>query len=163
MTLVIPTARLRLRLQSTESVLAWIESMSEADRAQVSPEWLARMRNAEPSAWTHAFELVDAVSGDVIGSCGFKGPPDADGVVEIAYEVHEDKRGRGLAKEAAAALTEFAVASGVRVVRAHTLTHNQASAGVLRACGFESVGEVVDPEDGPVWRWELRPGTRSTV
>jgi [ribosomal protein S5]-alanine N-acetyltransferase len=28
---------------------------------------------------------------------------------------------------------------------------------VLTKCRFERVGEVVDPEDGLVWRWELRP------
>jgi hypothetical protein len=59
MTLVIQTARLRLNLESTEAVLARIEAMSAADRAEVSSEWLARMREAEPSAWTHGFEMVD--------------------------------------------------------------------------------------------------------
>ena len=29
-----------------------------------------------------------------------------------------------------------------------------ASTRVLRKCGFVHIGEVVDPEDGPVWRWE---------
>ena len=46
MALVIPTARLRLNLQSTEALLARIEAMSPTDRAEVSTEWLARMRNA---------------------------------------------------------------------------------------------------------------------
>jgi len=27
-------------------------------------------------------------------------------------------------------------------------------ARVLECCGFECVGEVMDPEDGLVWRWE---------
>jgi hypothetical protein len=25
---------------------------------------------------------------------------------------------------------------------------------VLRRCGFEQAGEVIDPEDGLVWRWQ---------
>jgi RimJ/RimL family protein N-acetyltransferase len=29
-----------------------------------------------------------------------------------------------------------------------------ASARVLAKCGFRRVGEVIDPEDGLVWRWE---------
>jgi RimJ/RimL family protein N-acetyltransferase len=64
--------------------------------------------------------------------------------------------GRGYATEAAAALVDFALASGqVRLVRAHTLPEVNASTRVLLKCGFRHVGTVVDPDDGPVWRWEL--------
>jgi [ribosomal protein S5]-alanine N-acetyltransferase len=155
MALVIPTARLRLNLEATEAVLARVEAMSPADRAEVSPGWVARMRQSEPSAWTHGFEIVDAMTGTAVGSCGYKGPPDSEGAVEIAYGVHPDHRGRGYAKESAAALVEFAFAAGARLVRAHTKPHNDASARVLVACRFELIGEVLDPEDGLVWRWEL--------
>ena len=155
-TLVIQTARLCLVLESTEAVLARVEAMSPADRAEVSPDWLARVRAAAPSPWTHGFALVEAATGAVIGSCGYKGPPDPDGVVEIAYGVDPSRRGRGYAREAATALVEFALAADrVRIVRAHTRPENGASARVLAACGFERVGEVVDPEDGLVWRWQL--------
>jgi|SRR5438552_180329 len=162
MTLVLSTARLRLSLESTESVLARIEAMSAADRAEVSSAWLARMRMSEPSAWTHGFAIVDAMTSTVVGSCGYTGPPDSDGTVEIAYGVHPEQRRLGYAKEAAAALVEFAFDAGVRLVRAHTRLDNDASARVLVACGFERVGEVVDAEDGLLWRWELSSGSRST-
>jgi ribosomal-protein-alanine N-acetyltransferase len=66
--------------------------------------------------------------------------------------------GRGYAAEAAAALVAFAFASGqVRLVRAHTLPEANASTRVLLKCGFHHVGAVVDPDDGPVWRWERGP------
>ncbi|HEV2068935.1 MAG TPA: hypothetical protein VGR26_03985 [Acidimicrobiales bacterium] len=29
------------------------------------------------------------------------------------------------------------------------------STSVLVRCGFANVAEVLDPDDGPVWRWEL--------
>jgi RimJ/RimL family protein N-acetyltransferase/ketosteroid isomerase-like protein len=153
--LVIQTARLRLVLESTEAVLARIEAMSPADRAEVSPDWLKRMRTATPSPWTHGFALAERETGAVVGACGYKGPPDADGVAEIAYGVDPDHRGRGYAKEAAAALIDFALGAGVRIVRAHTRPENSASGRVLDACGLMRVGEVIDPEDGLVWRWEL--------
>jgi RimJ/RimL family protein N-acetyltransferase len=90
-----------------------------------------------------------------VGGCAFKGPPDGDGVVELAYGIDETHRGRGYATEAAGALAEFAFASGlVRVVRAHTRGENDASARVLSKCGFTRVGDVIDPEDGQVVRWE---------
>ena len=154
---VLETARLRLVLESTETVLARIDAMSPADRAEISPDWVARVRlSTEPSPWTHGFTVVERETDTVVGSCGYKGPPGPEGVVEIAYGVDPAFQGRGYAREAAAALVEFALgASGVRVVRAHTRPENGASARVLAACGFERIGEVTDPEDGLVWRWEL--------
>jgi [ribosomal protein S5]-alanine N-acetyltransferase len=153
---VIPTARLDLVLQTPDEVLARIETMPPADRAEVSPEWLARVCVTKPGdVWALAFDVVERDTGSSVGSCGFKGPPDADEMVEVAYGIDPDERSRGYATEAVAALTEYAYASGrVRLVRAHTKPDNPASERVLSKCGFGRVGEVVDPEDGLVCRWE---------
>lgn len=153
------TENLKLLLQTPEQVLASIEAMSTSDRAEVSPEWLARV-SASTSAdpWLHGFAMVHQATGTVIGSCGYKGPPGADAVVEIAYGVDPAFQGRGYATEAARALVAFAFGSGrVSLVRAHTKPAESASTRVLTKCRFERVGEVADPEDGLVWRWELRP------
>jgi len=91
----------------------------------------------------------------VIGSAGFKGPPDSTGTVEIAYGIAPSFQGQGYATEAAGALVALAFeAPLVELVRAHTLPAANASTRVLVKCGFRHVGGVVDPEDGPVWRWE---------
>ena len=153
---VIQSERLRLVAQTPEEVLARIEALSPADRAEVSPDWLARVRaSTVADPWIGGFCIVDRASGIVIGSCGYRSPPDPEGVVEIAYGVEPDYQGRGYATEAARALVDFAFSNdGVRLIRAHTLRGNGASARVLTKCGFEQVGEVVDAEDGLVWRWE---------
>jgi RimJ/RimL family protein N-acetyltransferase len=154
-TLVIETPRLRLLVESTENVLARLDAMSAADRAEVSPDWIAQLRANPPSAWTHGFAAVERATGASVGSCAFKGPPDEDGTVEIAYGVDANYRGRGYAKEMAAALTTYALGEGrASLVRAHTLPANNASTRVLISCGFKHIGEVMDPEDGLVWRWE---------
>ena len=112
------------------------------------------------SQWTLGFAIVHRATNAVIGGCGFKGPPGAVGVVEIAYGVAPDHRRNGYATEAAAALAAFAFGNDeVRVVRAHTFAVANDSTRVLAKCGFQAVGEVIDPEDGVVWRWEL---TRTT-
>ena len=154
------TVHLRLVLQSTEEVLAQIEAMSLADQAEVSPAWLAQLRSApSPHPWTHSFAIVLKASGAVIGSCGYKGPPSSDRVVEIAYAVNADQQGRGYATEAAEALARYAFESPqVRLVCAHTRPEENASTRVLTKCGFRQVGEVNDPEDGLVWRWERTGG-----
>lgn len=150
------TTHLRLVLQSTEEVLAQIEAMSPADQAEVSPDWIAQLRAAPfPDPWTHSFAIVLKTSGAVIGSCGYKGPPSSGLVVEIAYRVDADQQGRGYATEAAAALTRYALENPqVRLVCAHTRPEENASTRVLTKCSFRWVGEVNDPEDGLVWRWE---------
>jgi RimJ/RimL family protein N-acetyltransferase len=153
----ISTARLRLVLQTPDEVLALVEALPPADRAEVSPDWIARVRATAPGdPWALSFSAVERGSGSVVGGCAFKGPPDADGVVEVSYGTNPDYRGRGYATEAARALTKFALASGrVRLVRAHSRLDNTASARVLEKCGFRRVGQVTDPEDGLVCRWEL--------
>ena len=123
---------------------------------EVSPDWVARLRKASgPDPWRYGFFVVDRESRSVIGTAGYKGPPDTAGMVEIAYGIVPGSEGRGYATEAAGKLVEFAFASrDVRLVRAHTLPTVNASTRVLEKCGFRYEGSVTDPEDGPVWRWE---------
>jgi RimJ/RimL family protein N-acetyltransferase len=159
----IPTKSLRLVLQTREETLAAIDAMSPADRAEVSPDWLARVRaSTGPDPWALGFAVVHRASATVIGKCGYKGPPDPDGTVEIAYGIDPDHREKGFATEAAEALVRYAFGDArVRVVRAHTIEQANASARVLTKCGFDSVGEVIDPEDGLVWRWQKLRGEAS--
>ena len=153
----IRTRRLTLTAKGLEQVRQEIERMEPAIRAQVSPAWLAMLDAAKPfDPWILGFDIALVASGAVIGSAGFKGPPQ-DGVVEIAYGIEPAHRGQGYATEAAAALTGFAFKSGeVRCARAHTLPEPNASTRVLIKCGFMHIGTVTDPDDGPVWRWESR-------
>ena len=123
----------------------------------VSPEWLDRLRTAAGAdPWRHGFFVVEREQRAIIGTAGLKGPPDADGMVEIAYGTVPSCEGRGYATEAAMALVRFARESGdVTLIRAHTLPEANASTRVLTKCGFRHTDDVIDPEDGPVWRWEL--------
>ncbi|MFL5527958.1 MAG: GNAT family N-acetyltransferase [Gemmatimonadaceae bacterium] len=117
---------------------------------------LRSLRDADP--WRLGFAVVHSETRSVIGSGGYKGPPNAEGTVEIAYGIVPGFQGRGYATEVARALVAYAVTTGkVRVVLAHTLPNPNASTKVLAKCGFELKGEVNDPDDGLVWRWELLP------
>jgi [ribosomal protein S5]-alanine N-acetyltransferase len=150
------TRNLNLVLQTREEVRAKVEQMEPHEKAEVSPAWLALLESSGPvDPWIHGFVLVHRTDGNTIGNCGFKGPPGADGVVEVAYGVAPEHQGKGYATEAAAALVSYALGTGqVRSVRAHTLPDSNASARVLTKCGFRRIGEVVEPDDGLVWRWE---------
>jgi [ribosomal protein S5]-alanine N-acetyltransferase len=170
------TAHLRLMPWSPEHLLAMIDGADRfaADAGvpladglrelfvsdEVSPVWVAHLREASgPDPWTLGFAVVHRDDDRVIGSAAFKGAPDDDGVVEIAYGIAPGYEGRGYATEAARALVGFALERvDVTSIRAHTRPENDASGRVLAKSGFQHVGEVVDPEDGLVWRWERMIG-----
>ena len=178
---MIETAHLRLLPYAPVQLLTLIQhperfvSVSEYPAAvglreffvsgEVSATWLANLRALQqPDPWTLGFAVVHRDEREVIGSAGFKGAPDAGGVVEIAYGIVPTFEGRGYATEAAYALVAHALSSGlVQRVRAHTLPTKNASTRVLTKCGFQRVGDVVDPEDGPVWRWERGANLSSTL
>jgi RimJ/RimL family protein N-acetyltransferase len=150
------TPSLELRLQTKDEVLLEYNRLSPDDKKQVAPEWLARVESSQDSdPWIHGFKMMLRDNGTEVGRCGFTGPPDANGVVEIAYGVDEKFRGRGYATEAAMGLSTFASTDlRMRVLRAHTLPQENASTNILKKCGFTRAGESIDHEAGIVWRWE---------
>lgn len=142
-----------------DTARALVADMDAWQRAEVSPAWMARVDSGTADTWTLGYTMMLRPTGARVGTCGFKGPPGLDGVVEIAYGVSPEHEGHGYASDAANGLVDHAFGSGlVRVVRAHTRQVEGASPRVLLKCGFRCMGEVVDPEDGPVWRWEREQG-----
>lgn len=84
-----------------------------------------------------------------MGHAGFHGPPNDEGMVEVAYTVIPEQRGKGYAAAALhALLTRAASEAGVRTVRATISPNNSASLHIVRAAGFVEVGEQWDDEDG---------------
>ena len=146
------TARLFLRSSTPAQAFAKIERY----RADISPAWIEKVQAATgPDPWVLGFEVLDRKTMAVVGTAGFKGAAGPDGIVEIAYGINPECQNQGYATEVAAALTAFAFADPrVRLVCAHTLPAEGPSPRVLDKCGFARVGDVIDPEDGPVWRFE---------
>jgi ribosomal-protein-alanine N-acetyltransferase len=154
------TNRCKLVPKTKSETLAMIEAMSPEVRAEVSPVWLAQLHSSsEQDPWAHGFSVVERESGAHVGDCVFKAPPSADGMVEIAYAIEPEHQDKGFATEAVQLLLAFGFQDErIKVVRAHTLEATNASARVLTKCGFKNLGEVIDPEDGPVIRWEKERG-----
>jgi [ribosomal protein S5]-alanine N-acetyltransferase len=169
---VIETAHLLLRPYTSDELLALIEQPETFETLtgfpaapalrgfmvsdDVSPAWTASLRTIHGSdPWRLGFGVIDKESRSVVGGASFKGPPDANGMVEIAYGIVPSFEGGGYATEAARALVEYAQRDErVRQIIAHTMPEANASTRVLKKCGFTFAGEVIDPEDGRVWRWE---------
>ncbi|HEX6547740.1 MAG TPA: GNAT family protein [Candidatus Dormibacteraeota bacterium] len=84
----------------------------------------------------------------LIGHVGYHGPPEVIGRAEIGYTIFAADRGRGFAKEAARGLVQWALENGVGEVYASVRPDNAPSLAVIRALGFEQVGEQIDEVDG---------------
>jgi ribosomal-protein-alanine N-acetyltransferase len=91
---------------------------------------------------------VDCALDVVVGHVGLHGPPE-NGVVEAGYAMLPAYRGRGYAREAAAALFAWAGRHpDVHTFRLSISPTNAASLAVAQALGFAQVGEQWDDEDG---------------
>ena len=154
--LIIDSNDLQLVLQGPAETHQMLNELTPEQRAEISPAWLNLVASATgPDPWIHGFRIVRKSDGQKVGSCGFKGPPTSDRIVEIAYGIDPEFQGRGYATAVAQAQTDYAFATGqVRLVCAHTSPEPNASTRVLTKCGFTHIGQVIDPDDGPVWRWE---------
>src|SRR5437868_827247 len=100
--MTIETDRLQLLPCTPEQLLAQLEGLPQFEERmglraaegfgeftsspEVSPAWLAQLRaSRHADVWLHGFAVVRRDSQFVIGSAAFKGPPDENGAVEIAY------------------------------------------------------------------------------
>ena len=114
----------------------WRIRLEQIRQDPASADWVARAAVAVPE-------------GVVVGHGGFHGPPDADGVVEVAYSVDPAFRRRGYARAMLAALLARADADpAVTAVRASIRPDNVGSRATIAGFGFRKVGEQWDPEDG---------------
>ncbi|MFF5077714.1 GNAT family N-acetyltransferase [Actinoplanes sp. NPDC000266] len=128
------------------------EAGQPLSRYLVDEAWLWRVRlddiakNPGAARWIARAAVADGV---VVGHGGFHGPPDEDGVVEVAYSVDPEHRRRGYAKAMLRALLERAAAEpGVTAVRASIRPDNVGSRATIAGFGFKKIGEQWDPEDG---------------
>jgi len=96
---------------------------------------------------------IDNKTKQIVGTCAFKGTPSKEKTVEIAYFTFPEFEGKGLRdSDGVHAHSSGAVQSEVESVIAHTLPESNASTRILQKVGMKFMGEVVDPEDGRVWR-----------
>ena len=100
--------------------------------------------------------LVERDTRRVVGSSGFVGPPDRDGVVVTGYAVYPEDQRRGYASEAVTALVAWALAQpAVQRVRATIHPTNHPSRRVAEQAGLKPVGMTHDAKEGDREVWEI--------
>ncbi len=128
--------------------VALASAWPQADLLDVLPSQAAAGANEELSG---VWVIIERESATVVGDIGFRGPPGADGSIEVGYSVIPDRRRRGCATEAARAIVDWALRQpGVRAVVAGCDADNIPSVRTLERLGFSRTGEA----DGQLrWRY----------
>jgi len=160
---MIETDRLRLIPATLELARAEIADRKELARllgasvpanwppetlADALPLFLTWMEAAPDRAgWFGWYALAaseDPASPVLVGSVGFKGPPQ-DGTAEIGYSVLSQFQGRGYATEMVCGLVRWALGQpGVARIVAETEWANPASVRVLIKAGFAPTGPTTE-------------------
>lgn len=126
------------------------------DRAAIECSLSQLERGGADADWAYYYLVREDLGPDgpvAVGIAGYKGPPGADGSVEVGYSVLPRHQRLGLASEAVAALVDRAFEDpGVSRVLAETLPSLLPSIAVLEKGGFHLVG--VGSEQGAI-RFEL--------
>lgn len=149
-------------------------SLADAVGASVPDGWPPELFDADAVAWMlgwvtdHAADarwgpyyivLRDDAEGGrtLVGTGGYKGPPDEEGRVEIGYSILPAFQRRGIAFEAVRGWVDAAFADpSVTAVIAHTYPTLVPSIGVLRKAGFQLEEGGADPHDPGSIRFVLQ-------
>lgn len=148
-------------LPMTDDLYAWLLGEATAPpQAPVlppggleSPEILRMLRSLSNELGGDASWLMVA-DGEGVGLISIK-EREAAGYWDIGYGVAPERRGRGHAIAAVAALKRVASAAGARGLTAETLPDSGASPRVLERNGFTRTGRHMHPEDGLVDQWRV--------
>lgn len=154
------TERLELVADDAETARAAVngrEELAVALNAQIPPEWPPEIIADLLEAWADTLQEhpdqvgwwnwhwvrdeVETGTRILIGSGGFRGPPDADGTVEVGYAVLDAYQRRGYAFEAMRALVEWAFDHPeVATVVGETFPHLATAVRVMERLSLTSIG-----------------------
>jgi [ribosomal protein S5]-alanine N-acetyltransferase len=104
------------------------------------------------SPWISYVVLLDNVP---VGAGAFKSAP-VNGRVEIAYFTFPKFENKGIGTQTVTSLIDIAKKHDPTIqIFAQTLPEDNASGHILQKLHFVKTKEVMHPEDGKVWEWEL--------
>ena len=135
----------------------WPPDLNDADSRAYFRHGIVNHPRA-PDWWAWYVIYVDDGVATLVGTAGFKGPPDSHGTVEIGYSILGPYQRRGIATLAMRLLMRRAArAPELSDVIAETFPTNAASIRVMVKCGLTYLGTRIDPFDGELVRYGWRP------
>jgi ribosomal-protein-alanine N-acetyltransferase len=130
------------RALGAEVPAGWPPPLFDQDAMDWMSKYLAE--HADAGGWSFYFIVLHAPATrpTLIGGCGFKGTPAADGTVEIGYSMLPEFQRAGYATEAAGALVRWAFSQPqVARVIAETYPELRPSIRVLEKNNFRFIGD----------------------
>jgi len=133
-----------------DEAVAMISRIS--DRLEIDPRY---------GSWA----VIERASGLAVGSVLLKALPEGGGEIEIAWQMHPDSWGRGLATEAADAVLARGFKAGLNEVWAVTYVDNRRSARVCEKLGMRLLGITHRWYDHPSLMFWIgaHPGQRPSI
>lgn len=126
------------------------DSWPNPDFVDVLPFILQSLQR-DPHSGRWSGLIIHSADQTVIGTMGFKQPPNAEGMVEMGYDIIPEYQGSGYATEMARELIAWAFRQpGVNRVTAECLRNNIGSIRVLQKVGMTQL----DPSEDML-NWEL--------
>lgn len=123
---------------------------NQSVREHVLPSKVTELQ-MDPSRGVWSGMIIHTADNIIIGSMGYKSPPDTEGMVEIGYDIIPAYQGNGYATEMAKALIAWAFEQPlVRCITAECLPDNFPSVRVLEKVGMRRVGSSAD-----MLKWEM--------
>lgn len=148
--IVIETERLYITPQSIEEIETLHDKESDPEMKKAYSEMLDVMLHLNGCEEWGSDWKISLRTGATVGGIGFKGVPDAQGIVEIGYGIDEAYRQKGYATEALAGMVKWAMEQdGVKCITAQTEPNNKISQKVLLLNGFFRDG---NGEEGPLFK-----------
>jgi RimJ/RimL family protein N-acetyltransferase len=122
-------------------IARWIDDIPAPYTRADARAYIAACRRGWKDGSLWAFAVVDAASGDVVGSCGVGWQDHPHGVAEIGYWVCAGERGRGVATRAVRLASDWAFeVGGVQRLQLRADELNIPSQRVAENTGFRREG-----------------------
>jgi ribosomal-protein-alanine N-acetyltransferase len=143
---LIVTGRLELRLFGPQDAAELHETFSDPETHTIgtgpftslaqTADWIGRRAETEGQHGLLWYAACDRAGGRMLGNCGLFAGRTGSIEPEIGYEIRRSCQGQGLATEAAQAVLDDALASGISRVWATIRPHNTASLRVAAKIGM---------------------------
>lgn len=148
--ILIKTDRLCITPQNIGEMNVLYDNEKDSEMKQAYHEMISTMLSLPGREEWGANWKITLSDGTPVGEIGFKGAPDAEGIVELGYGIDEPFRRKGYAAEAVKAISKWALEQeSVKCVTAQTEPDNSISQKVLQNSGFIRDGYG---EEGPLYK-----------
>ena len=141
----------RLRTLRSEDAPAWYGYLSDIETIQLTSydvssvdtvqQYIAHYLSGYEQRSSSRWAIADAVSDQLIGTCGYYWWNPQDSLAELSYDLSKDYWGKGIMSQAVKAVLRWGFdVLEINRIQATVMVGNNTSARILEKCGFQKEG-----------------------